>query len=236
MAIDSLDVSELLLDDADTAPNAELGGQAAPTRRGRGRPKGSTTKPKTGGASRPATLAGTRELAQLLAKLIGGASLLVALAVQADEAAMTPQEANDIAKPAARLLAKSSVAARLVQLTGKGSDWIDLTLAVASYGLRLYPLILLRQQQLELQKQAQKGRPYGNGLTPEDAQLRATQPAPTAAHAGQPAAGSFAADAAAAIAADAARFGGLGFADPDALAAGAYGDVAANVRAAPPIG
>jgi hypothetical protein len=220
----SIDVSELLLDDADAAPSEPLMGD--PPKRGRGRPRGSTTRKQA-----PATprIAGARELAQLLAKLIGGASLVIALALDADEAAMTPQEANEIAKPAARLLSKSSWAARMLSMTSKGSDWIDLTFAVAAYGLRLYPLIVLRQQQLDAQRLAQKGRPFGNGITPEDAVIRNGQPQPGAA---QPAASANGHNADAANA-DAIRLAGLGYANPDALAAGAYGDVAAVVRAYP---
>ena len=219
----AIDVSELLLDDADTAPSSDVSGE--PVKRGRGRPKGSSTRKTTTTAPRAA---GAKELAQLLAKVIGGASILLALVLQADEAAMTPAEANDIARPAARLLAKSSLAARMAHLAGKGSDWIDLTLAVATYGLRLYPLIVLRQQQIELQRQQQKGYPFGQSRS-EDAGLRQAQPAQTAAPASQPADAPDAARAAA----DAARLAGLGFADPDALANGSRGDLAAAVRAYP---
>lgn len=219
----AIDVSELLLDDADTAPSSDVSGE--PVKRGRGRPKGSSTRKTTTTAPRAA---GAKELAQLLAKVIGGASILLALVLQADEAAMTPAEANDIARPAARLLAKSSLAARMAHLAGKGSDWIDLTLAVATYGLRLYPLIVLRQQQIELQRQQQKGYPLGQPSS-EDARVRPAQPATPAPQSSQPA------DApdAARVAADAARFAGLGFADADALASGTYGNVAAAVRAYP---
>lgn len=219
-----MDVSELLMADTDEAPSDTVSGNSTTPKRGRGRPKGATTrKSGTGPAPR---LAGTRELAQLLAKVIGGASILVALAVQADEAAMTPQEANDIARPAARLLAKSGWAARVTHLAGKGGDYIDLTLALATYGLRVYPLIVQRQQMIELERQQQRGRPFGQPGS-EDARVRSGQPAPQAA----PTAG----DAAAAAAArDAALFGGLGFADPDQLAAWSHADVAAIVRAAPP--
>lgn len=223
----AIDVSELLLDDADTAPSSDVSGE--PVKRGRGRPKGSSTRKTTTTAPRAA---GAKELAQLLAKVIGGASILLALVLQADEAAMTPAEANDIARPAARLLAKSSLAARMAHLAGKGSDWIDLTLAVATYGLRLYPLIVLRQQQIELQRQQQRGYPVGQPHS-EDARVWQSQPAQTATS--QPASNSVSnGHDAARVAADAVAFGGLGFADADALAAGAYGNVAANIRAAKP--
>ena len=220
----AIDVSELLLDDADTAPSSDVSGE--PVKRGRGRPKGSSTRKATTTAPRAA---GAKELAQLLAKVIGGASILIALVLQADEAAMTPQEASDIAKPAARLLAKSSLAARMAQLAGRGSDWIDLTLAVATYGLRLYPLIVLRQQQIELQRQQQKRYPFGQPGS-EDARVRPAQPGPAAAPAAQPAGDG---PDPARAAADAARLAGLGFADPDALANGSRGDLAAAVRAYP---
>ena len=220
----AIDVSDVLLDESDAAPSG-LGADAEQPKRGRGRPKGSRTK------AAPVRAAGARELAQLLAKVIGGASILVAVLLQADEAAMTPQEANDIARPAARLLAKSGWAQRALAMTAKGGDWIDLTLAVATYGLRLYPLIVLRQQQIELQRQQQRGRPFGNGLTPEDARVRPTESAQTAT---QPArATATNGHDAARAAADAARWGGLGYADPDALANGSHGDLAALVRAYP---
>lgn len=219
----TIDVSELLLDESETTPSSDVSGEQP--KRGRGRPKGSSTRKTTTTAPRAA---GAKELAQLLAKVIGGASILIALVLQADEAAMTPQEANDIARPAARLLAKSSLALRVAQMAGKGSDWIDLTLAVATYGLRLYPLIVLRQQQLELQRQQQRGYPVGQPRS-EDARVWQAQPAASAASAGQPADAPDAARAAA----DAARLAGLGFADPDALANGARGDLAAAIRAYP---
>lgn len=224
----AIDVSEILMDDTDEAPSGAVSGDSATAKRGRGRPKGAATRKGTAAPR----LAGTRELAQLLAKVIGGASILVALAVQADEAAMTPQEANDIAKPAARLLAKSGWAVRMTQLAGKGGDYVDLALALATYGLRVYPLIVQRQQMIELERQAQRGRPFGQPST-EDARVRPSGPqAPAASngHAGNAAD----ADAAARAAADAARWGGLGFANPDALATGLRGDIAAIVRAAPP--
>ena len=223
----AIDVSELLLDESDETPSGLEGTPEQPKRK-RGRPPGSRTK------AAPSRAAGARELAQLLAKVIGGASILLAVVIQADEAAMTPQEANDIARPAARLLAKSSLAARMTALAGKGGDWIDLTMALATYGLRLYPLIVLRMQQVELERQRQRGRPYGNGLTPEDAGLRPNGPAQPATPA--PASASASPDAArtqARAAADAAAFGGLGYADPDALANGAHGNLAALVRAYP---
>lgn len=234
----ALDVSELLLDDTDDVPNGTISGEPSPIKRGRGRPRGSTTRRAGGSASRPSvrpSVAGTRELAQLLAKVIGGASILIALVLQADEAAMTPGEANDIAKPAARLLGKSGWAARMTQLAGKGGDWVDLTLALATYGLRLYPLIVLRSQQLELQRQQLQARQRGvpGGPSSEDARVwqgqrqgqRQGQQSQPAQPSGQPDA--------ARDAAIAAQFGGAGFADPDALAAGAYGDIAATVRAHP---
>lgn len=219
----AIDVSELLLDESETTPSSDVSGEQP--KRGRGRPKGSSTRKTTTTAPRAA---GAKELAQLLAKVIGGASILIALVLQADEAAMTPQEANDIARPAARLLAKSSLALRVAQMAGKGSDWIDLTLAVATYGLRLYPLIVLRQQQIALQRQQQRGYPVGQPRS-EDARVWQAQPAASAAPAGQPADAPDAARAAA----DAARLAGLGFADPDALANGARGDLAATIRAYP---
>lgn len=222
----AIDVSELLLDESDTAPSSDVSGEpGTQAKRGRGRPKGASTRKTTTTAPRAT---GAKELAQLLAKVIGGASILIALVLQADEAAMTSAEANDIARPAARLLAKSSLALRVAQMAGKGSDWIDLTLAVATYGLRLYPLIVLRQQQIELQRQQQKGYPFGQSRS-EDAGLRQAQPAQTTAPASQPADAPDAARAAA----DAARLAGLGFADPDALANGSRGDLAAAVRAYP---
>ena len=227
----AIDVSELLLDESDTAPSSDVSGEpGTQPKRGRGRPRGSSTRK---GAPSVPRAAGAKELAQLLAKVIGGASILIALVLQADEAAMTAQEANDIARPAARLLAKSSLAARMTQLAGKGSDWIDLTLAVATYGLRLYPLIVLRQQQIELQRQQQKGYPLGQPRS-EDARVWQSQPAQAATPAAQSASNGANGHDAARVAADAAAFGGLGFADADALAAGAYGNVAANIRAAEP--
>ena len=226
----SIDVSDLLMDDDDNEPSKPLMGD--PPKRGRGRPRGATTRKSAPAVPR---MAGARELAQLLAKLIGGASLVIALALDADEAAMTPQEANEIAKPAARLLSKSSWAARMLSMTSKSSDWIDLTFAVAAYGLRLYPLIVLRQQQLDAQRLAQKGRPFGHGITPEDAGVRNGQPQPGAAQSAPSANGANGSNGhnAAAANADAIRLAGLGYANPDALAAGAYGDVAAVVRAYP---
>jgi hypothetical protein len=228
----SIDVSELLLDDADAAPSEPLMGD--PPKRGRGRPRGSTTKPKSHGAA--ASVAGTRELAQGMAKAIGVLSVVLATwLLEMPEAALTPLEANDIAKPAARLLAKSQLGQWLIRLlTGSamGGDAGKLTWALLLYGWRIAPLVQLRYQELEFKRKAQRERPYGTGHTGEDAGVWAAQPKQEAARpsATAHANGDANRDAAARATADALQFGGLGFADPDALAARAYGEVAGNLR------
>lgn len=225
----AIDVDELLLDETDDATftSETLTSEPSATKSARRRTSSRRkAKPSGSGATAP-TLAGTRELASMLAKAIGMASILIAVYVGSDEAAMTPQEANDIARPAARLLAKTRWAAQLFALTGKNKDWASLALALITYSVRIWPLLIQRQQQIELQKQAQK-RGTPSGLSREDARVWPVQPTPEAAQS----AGQHAASAAnGGVSPDIAAFAGLGFADPDALAAGAYGDVAAHVRA-----
>lgn len=97
---------------------------------------------RSGGASSAATKAPTpKELAATLAKLVGGGSVLLAMWIGLEEAAMEPEEAQSIADPAARLLARAQWAKRLTKSLGAGSDVIDLVLALSLYGLRVYPLV-----------------------------------------------------------------------------------------------
>jgi hypothetical protein len=222
----AIDVDDLLMDESDdpSVTSETLTSESSATKSARQRRPSSRRKAKPSGAA--PSMAGTRELASMLSKVIGMGSILIAVYVGSDEAAMTPQEASDIARPAARLLAKTRWAAQLFALTGKNKDWASLTLALITYSVRIWPLLVQRQQQIELQKQAQK-RGTPSGFSREDARVWPGQPAPEAAQS----AGQHATGAADAVSADIAAFAGLGYADPDALAAGAYGDVAAHVRA-----
>jgi hypothetical protein len=222
----TIDVDDLLMDETDdpsfTSETLTSEPNATKSARQGGRRTSSRRKAKRAGGAAP-SMAGTRELASMLSKVIGMGSTLIAVYVGSDEAAMTPQEASDIARPAARLLAKTRWAAQLFALTGKNKDWASLTLALITYSVRIWPLIVQRQQQIELQKQAQK-RGNASGLSPEDARVWPVQPTQAASQQPGP-------TGSAGVSPDIAAFAGLGYADPDALAAGAYGDVAAHVRA-----
>lgn len=87
----------------------------------------------------------TREIARLAAQVFGGSTLLLALWLEAPEVAMTPQEAQAIAKPAARILARSlwfnQVYAWLMKTAGKDKDMIALLIAIGAYSWRVAPLV-----------------------------------------------------------------------------------------------
>lgn len=222
----ALDVAEILLDD--TEENAPPPDREAPSTSRRGRRAGSGATSRKAKPAPAPRATGTRELAQLLARAIGFISIPVALALAAEEAAMTPQEASDIARPAARLLAKSKWAALLMEYaTGSRSDWGKLIFAVLMYGARLAPLMKLRYDQLKAQRVAQQsGVPLSGFARSEDAPVRSAQPVAQAASGSGNSNGH-----SPAVANDAARFAGLGLADVDSLAGGAYSNVAAIVAA-----
>lgn len=226
MALATLDTSEILLADTDESP-AGLDGDGPDPRGGQRRRTRSATggKRSAGSSARASGPTGAKELASVLAKVIGGASMILALFLvgptEAETVAMTPAEADAIAKPAARMLAKSALAKRAAALAARGGDAIDLALALAGYALRVYPLILLRQA--ELAAAQKRGNVYVHPGSAES--LRSTErtagPASAPAHGGRPG--------------DASNFAaavGGGYRDPDATQAGAYGDVAAAFAAA----
>lgn len=240
MALDSDQVDDVLLSDSDEAP--ELGAfdddlpPAAPAARKRGRPRGSGTgprRPSRVGAGKSDRLAGVAEMARLLSKLLGGASVLLAFGLVGPEAAeivaMTAQEASAIATPAARLLSKSRWARQAAALAAKSSDAVDLTLALGAYLMRVYPVIALHQAQRGAARNVNMG-------SPQPVRADASGASSAAQH-GQNGGGD------APAGAGSAAYGGrepayiapyLGLSDADAnqFAAWGAGDMAAAVRAA----
>lgn len=146
------DPATILLSDTDDSPLAAEAAQN-PAKRGRGRPKGSGTKASAPGER----LAGVNEMADVLSKLLGLASVLLAFALVGQDyakvIALEPGEARDIAEPAARLLRKSGLARQASALVTKGGDVIALTTAVAGYLIRVGPMVAeIQAQRLAAQR------------------------------------------------------------------------------------
>ena len=214
MATSTNETADILLDDTDLTPDgaadyADPRGQKRASRSKGARSASSVSAPRVTGA---------KELASVLAKVIGGASVVLALFLvgpdDAGDVAMTTSEANAIAQPAARMLAKSRLAKRAAALAARGGDAVDLALALATYALRIYPLIVTRQAQAAAL--AQRGSsPYATA-----GQATGVRPADTAATAHAEPTGP----------ADFSAVLGAAFADPDALKAGTYRDVGTSFR------
>lgn len=142
--MDTDDRDDILLSESDEAPSGAAPA-AEPTRRGRGRPKGSGAASKRPAGERSERLAGVNEMADVLCKVLGLASTLLAFALvgkdYAGAVALTAQEARDIALPGARLLRKSRLARQASALVSNGGDAIALVTALAGYLLRVGPMV-----------------------------------------------------------------------------------------------
>ena len=82
-----------------------------------------------------------RELADMLARLMGGGSVLLAMWLDVEAAALEPGEADAIAEPLARILSRQSWGKKVSRSLVNGDDYVALTFALASYGLRVAPLV-----------------------------------------------------------------------------------------------
>lgn len=119
-------------------------------RKRRGRPRGSG-KPRTHGVSVSASgkqtsaALPTREIARMLARMVGGSTMLLATWLAEPSAAMTVAEAQAIAKPAARILSRSVWFHRLytwaIRTTARDRDTLALLLAIGAYSYRVAPLV-----------------------------------------------------------------------------------------------
>lgn len=85
-----------------------------------------------------------RELADTFAKLVGGGSVLLAMWVEVEEAALTSEEAQAIAEPLARIINRASWGKAMAKRLIGADDYLALSLALFSYGVRVYPLILAK--------------------------------------------------------------------------------------------
>lgn len=88
-----------------------------------------------------------RELAAMLSKLLGGGSVLLAMWIDVEEAALTADEATAIAEPLARIINRSNMLKPLAKRLLGADDYLALTLALFSYGMRVYPLIAQKATQ-----------------------------------------------------------------------------------------
>ena len=88
-----------------------------------------------------------RELADTFAKLLGGGSVLLAMWIEVEEAAMTPQEADAIAEPLARIINRAAWGKAIAKRLIGADDYIALSVALFSYGVRIYPLIAAKVQE-----------------------------------------------------------------------------------------
>ena len=81
------------------------------------------------------------ELVRGLTQLLNFSSMLLALWLEEPAAIMAPQEARDIAEPAARLLAKTKWAKLAAKRLESSSDALALAFAVIAYGARVAPAV-----------------------------------------------------------------------------------------------
>lgn len=81
------------------------------------------------------------ELVRGLTQLLNFSSMLLALWLEEPGAVMLPQEARDIAEPAARMLAKTKWAKLAAKRLESSSDAIALAFAVFAYGARVAPAV-----------------------------------------------------------------------------------------------
>src|SRR5690242_18911058 len=88
-----------------------------------------------------------RELADTFAKLLGGGSVLLAMWLDVEEAALTPDEASAIADPLARIINRASWGKAIAKRLVGADDYLALSLALFSYGVRIYPLVAAKLQE-----------------------------------------------------------------------------------------
>lgn len=242
------DVADILYSDATDAPGLDdgLGDPAdprgTPPTRPRRKSMGGTSRrrARTGAAATGGAAIGARELALMIKQVIGGLSIACALALDVDEIAMSGEEAQAIARPLSRILLKSSMAGQVLALANKGGDWAALGWASLMYAIRIYPLIIQRQEMLQAQR-ANRANTFGgiHVASRPHAGVPPTQPtAPE--HRARPDSGPDAEQGGgvnpysdAAIASALATVAGAGYADPDALAGGNYTNIGAITGAYP---
>src|SRR6185312_2852862 len=108
-----------------------------------GRPDGLTSS----GRQSRAKGATPRELADTFAKLLGGGSVLLAMWLDVEEAALTPDEASAIADPLARIINRASWGKLIAKRLVGADDYLALSLALLAYGVRIYPLVAAKLQE-----------------------------------------------------------------------------------------
>lgn len=82
-----------------------------------------------------------RELADTFAKLLGGGSVLLAMWLEVEEAALLPDEANAIAEPLARIINRQNWGKALAKRIIGADDYLALSMAIFAYGVRIAPLV-----------------------------------------------------------------------------------------------
>jgi len=80
-------------------------------------------------------------LADTFAKLLGGGSVLLAMWLDVEEAALTPDEASAIADPLARIINRAAWGKMIAKRLVGADDYLALSLALFAYGVRIYPLV-----------------------------------------------------------------------------------------------
>ena len=88
-----------------------------------------------------------RELASTFAKLLGGGSVLLAMWLDVEEAALIDEEADAIADPLARIINRASWGKAIAKRLVGADDYLALSLALFSYGVRIYPLVAAKLQE-----------------------------------------------------------------------------------------
>lgn len=87
-----------------------------------------------------------RELADTFAKLLGGGSILLAMWLEVEEAALLPEEASAIADPLARIINRASWGKALAKRLVGADDYLALSLALFAYGVRIAPLVAAKME------------------------------------------------------------------------------------------
>lgn len=125
-----------------------------------------------------------RELADTLAKLLGGGSVLLAMWIDVEEAAMLPTEADAVAEPLARIINRSAWGKQLAKRLIGADDYIALSVALFSYGVRIYPLIQAKASEVQRAKPIRPSAPVRQQPPAQPAKPEQPKPAGTAGPAG----------------------------------------------------
>lgn len=107
-----------------------------------------------------------RELADTFAKLLGGGSILLAMWLEVEEAALLPEEASAIADPLARIINRQNWGKALAKRLVGADDYLALSLALFSYGVRIAPLVAAKMEATRPNAKPIQSRPTHEAVRP----------------------------------------------------------------------